>query len=857
MNLLMSNPLLTYITQNKRDAVEYKAQRLIDAADGDVYLVSQAVEEVNKMLSCINNDILLEAYAKKLTSITGHKVASLLKSVKSRQDEQRKIEEAQHVNEGEKALPKWINKERWHDHGFDWRLDTNVQENTGIYFHTGGGNRAQLTNFIIKPIIQIISDDENSKRRITEISNGYTSHVFELPSAAFISPDRFETILLDQGYYLTKDGFAKSHLNKIKTYFLREYKIGYEITNLGWQQEGFFAFSNAVYDNGIKFFNDYGLINVKDTNYLSMGASNILKNLRKGTDSYQNDKKLVYKPTSISWHKWTEIMTEVYGDKGMMGVSWALLAANRDIVLSRSNYCPLPYCYGPIGSGKSQLANSVIALYLHDMKMLNLNQVTIYTFWEYTSRFRNVPMGYNEFDVNSIPEAMTKAFKGMADNEGRLRGTGKKNKSETQEVNCLPMLMGQYLATIDDGSILSRTLAEKFVEVRDRPESQKLKFAELKALEKAGLSGLLVNILEHRGLIEAEYLETYNVVTRSLVNDFKAEGFTPKERIIENYTVVLTLMQLYMQRISFAFTYEEFYKYCKAQIRNLNTVIGESNTLGEFWQLLESCADKGYIEPGWDYKIETMQEVNSIIADRTSKSVSFDKPTRLLFLRFKDVYNVIAKEKKIISGKAMIPDSTVKTYITDQPYYVGAQSNGNFKSKKQGIKKGTSSMVINYDMLVNNGINLLESQEEDNRQQVVLEGFVHQGAKLENILNVEKTIFTLYQDESYYSEGERVEKKIYTRCLIAGRQWLRDLAQGTQIRVSGMLAVTHRNDKDWRAMDVQLVEIIRAVPGNERPADIFPETPVDKPQSFINPQLNFDRDLSADQGADQDDDLPF
>jgi DNA primase len=816
----MSNQLLNYINTHKQDAVVYKAMHLVEKAGDDMFQKSQAVDDIKSMLACIQNEVLLEGYVKLVAGITGFKFATLVKVVKGAQDDEKKKTEEQHVGDGQKAIPKWVNKDRLNDIGFDWKIDTFYPENTGMYFPYSSGYMVQLSNFVIKPIVQIISDDEMSRRRITEIANGSKSHVFEFPSSAFTSTTKFETILMDQGYYLFKDGFTQPHLNKIKSYYLSHYPIGYEITNLGWQEEGFFAFSNVIYFNGVKEFDEYGLAEVDGIKYLSMGSSNILKNLRKGTDIYKNDKHLRYDPAPISFKSWSKLMLEVYEEKAMMGIAWCLLAVNRDIVSARTSYCPIPYCYGAAQSGKSQFVASLIALFTKGLRPFNLNQGTEFAFWEYMGRFRNVLMAFNEFDVMSVEEKRIRAFKGVADVEGRNKGSGRKNKSETMEVACLPVLLGQYLATMDDNSLLGRTTPEKFVENNDRPPEQILAFEKLKAYEEVGMTGLLINILEQRNFVSDNYLQTYSEVTHALKADFAKEGFTPKNRVIENYACMLSLMRLYNQdvRLDFAFTYDDFYRYCKNKVMNLNTMIGESNSLGEFWKMLEHLADNGYIEPGWEYKIETATEVKSIIAEKSSKKiVSFDKPTRLLYLRLNSCYPIFAKEKKNISGKAAIGEATIKSYLEDQPYYVGAQSGGNFKSKKHNLTKNTSSMVLNYDMLQANEVNLLDTQEEaeEAREQVVIEGKIQADARIQNNFGTEKALFVIYQDQSYHKGDMKVDNPVYTKCFWINLDLVKQLRQDSIVKATGFLNVRTWEGRQHLTLEVSKVEFVKTVEPEE------------------------------------------
>lgn len=814
----MSNPLIEYIDLHKQDAVIFKTLALLEGTENDVYRRTLAVDELRDMLANIQDDILSEFYTKKVAGYAEMKTATLIKGIKEVKEEAKKKDE-QYVGEGKYPLPKWVDETRLNNIGFDWKLDTANPDNTGIYFERSENFMVRRTNFTMKPIVHIMSQEMDGNRRITEMNNGYTSHVFELPSKAFLSSDIFESILMDQGRYFL-DGLTKGDLNKLKTYYLFQYPLGYELERLGWQDEGFFAFSNYVYrnDTGLVKFDEYGLADVDGIKYLSMGSSNILKNLRKGTDRYKDDKYLRYDVSPITFGEWARLIIKVYGDKGMMLIAWALLAANRDIVADRTDYCPIPYAYGAAQSGKSQFMASLSALFFKGRKPFNLNQGTEFSFWAYCGRFKNVPAIFNEFDENGIDPKRVKAFKAMADMEGRLKGTGKGNKTETQEPVALPCILGQYLSTMDDGAVLGRTVPEKFVEDNNRPPEQVEAFNKLKGYEKQGISSLLCPVLEGRKHIEDNYIQVNDSINRALKADFANDNLTPKNRVIEGYTSVLALTKLYEDRLDLGFTYDDFYIYCKNKTLTLNNLISESNSLGEFWKTIEQLADNGWIEAGWDFKVETHTEVKSLIGDKNSKNVrSFEKPTRLLFIRLNNVYAVFAKEKRQVTGKAAIPYDTIKGYLQEQPYFVGTQSNGNFNSKKQNIKKGTSSMVLNYDMLNAHDINLerLESNEEA-REQVELEGLVSgRDATLENIMGIEKVAFTLYQDKSYINDQNlTVKDDKYTKCYFkdAGSLWF--LKIGAKVKISGSLLITKRGDREFRSMEVHEIELQVPVPGS-------------------------------------------
>lgn len=803
----MTNALLEYIEEHSEDAVLYKASSLIMEAGDDVHEKDRILHPIGKMLENVNSELLYEHYKKSISKLLDVKPAVIDNLVKKNVEKKNKEESVQVLKENQKGLAKWINKDYYYTYGFDQRNDDQRKENTGIYFAKGGEGAVQLTNFTIKPLIHVFSSDDTN-RRLTEINNGYVKEVIELPSRAWGSADMFESTLMDKGVFFCNDGFAKSHLNRLKSVFLPQYPRCYELKNLGWQSEGFFAYSNLIYQEGTKSFDEYGIAEVDDVKYLSMGASKALAGLRDQDDDYKNDKYLKYVHTDLSFSAWTQYMMDAYDEKGMMGACFAIMACFKDIIFKRNNNCPIPYLFGAAQSGKSKFAESVASLYTVDMPALNLNQTTEFALWERLGRFSNVPMLFNEFDEKSIKEEFTRAFKGAYDGEGRNRGTGKKGKSQTQPINCLPVLLGQYLSTGDDGALLQRTLPIKFVENNNRTDFQLRRFKELKQYEKKGITSISCELFKHRAYVldnfSTRYYEQLDQMKAALAKD----GLLPKDRILENFVNGITITSLIMDKIDLAFNLNAFFEYCKDQIKTLSVIISETNALADFWKTVELLVDQEMIEQGYHFKIETKSEVNVAGKERnTTIKKHFDEPKKLLYLRFNTIHSLYQKEYKMAKGKSGIDAATVQIYMTDQPSYIGSSPSSSFKTNK-GKSTITSSYVFDYDMLQ---VNIERGKdEEDNRVQVDVEGILQHDAKVQDILGVLKLSFTITQDESYWSDSIYIEKMIYTICTSKDTNSVSSLKKGGKVKIAGLLEEKLIGDSLRRRLEVNSIEILNS-----------------------------------------------
>lgn len=801
----MHNPLLEYINQHKTDAVIFKASELFKLAQGDPFAEDLVLGKISDMLSCFQSDLIKETYTTKISKLIKVKPALLSKLV--RKDSDKKQEESiQHVPEGQKALPKWINREKFYTRGFDQRCDEQNMDNTGIYFAVTNNEARQLTNFSIKPIVHIKSDDSESNRRLTEINNGWVKEVIELPSKAWSSPDMFESILLEKGVFMTFDGFSKSHLSKMKAVFLKEYVVCRELNKLGWQSQGFFAFSNVIYKDEIIEYNEYGVAEVENTNYISMSASNALSGHSDSEDDYKNDKYLRYILTDLTFSRWSKYMVEVYGDSGMMGVCYSLIACFKDIIFRRNNNCPLPYAFGAVQSGKSKFAESVASVFLHNMPAFNLNNGTDFALAQRLERFYNVIQLFNEFDEATLPENRTRTFKGAFDGEGREKGSGRKGKSKTQEINCLAFLLGQFLSTGDDGSLLQRTLPEKFVENNERTEAEIKVYDELKEYEKNGITSISCEIMAQRKYVQDNYVERFNDNNRLIKTALAKQELVAKNRIVENYTNAYSMVDLISDKISLAFSKEKFFKHCIKQIVSLSSVVSESNALSEFWKTVEFLVSQDLLEQGWDYKVETVSSVKVSNGREETASKAFPVPKKLIFIRFNTIHNLYLKQKKLTSGKSGLNAETVLLYMKDQDSYIGNNPSGKFKSKR-GMSANTSSYVFDYDKL-NVDLDMFIDKEEE-ATVTTLEGKVLRDATLLEVMGIVKVKFTLLQDDSYPKDGQLIEKKTYTMCLFNNTEDQLMLKQDKIVKVTGVLQLN--KNSDFRQMEVKSIDYLRQI----------------------------------------------
>ena len=444
---------------------------------------------------------------------------------------------------------------------------------------------------------------------------------------------------------------------------------------------------------GLEKLDDWGIVKHDDINYLISAGSEAYRKLQEsGKDPYENQRFLTYKQSPVNFETWGKQMQKVYGQKGIVGIAYAILTIFKDLVFDVDNNCPHLYAYGEPSSGKSKWAESITAIFYYRRAAFNLNSGTDFAFFSYMSLFANCPSHLNEFDIEVIKLEWFEAIKGAYDGEGRERGKyGMKNATEIQKILSTLILTGQKLVTDNDNSVVSRSLIESFSTDNDRTEQQKKDYDTLKDWERMGMNSILLEVLHHRAVMEKEYKGTLNDLLSQWRKD-KPNARDINQRILQNYAHLATGYTIIGKFIVFPQGESDFKEYCYTQAIYWSQFIRRSDTLSVFWRTVEFLANKDYHEPmsikeGWDYVIEEVVEIIVRPTREKEELRKFNTPTKILFLRLNNVYPLFMNDYKSKHGKVAMTMENLLHYIKSRPYYLGPIKQKKFTRIIQESKK--------------------------------------------------------------------------------------------------------------------------------------------------------------------------
>lgn len=647
---------------------------MCEGINDDQFKLGKAKESVLQLLLLIPNDIIRGNYFDAIIKKYKWPKGEMQKRLNALLDEKEEVQD-DGATELDK-MPGWMNKEEFMAKGY---CSIKNPKRVGYYGFNAGG-KVEITNFLITPIFHIYG--EQSKHLI-EIDNGKRKATLEIESKCLVSIELLQNAVVREGAYLVYG--TKPQWLRIATDLLSSFALCYPVEWLGWQQSGFFGFINKIFtpSQGLQDLSEWGVHVHDNENYLISAASPAYTHvLKSGNDEFENFRVLSWRPGKITFSEWAAQMLRVYKEKGPVAVAYVVLTLFRDIVFDIDNNCPHLYGYGERSSGKSKWAESISAVFYKKRSAFNLNSSTDHAFFTYMRMFINCPSFLNEFDIEVVRPEWFQAIKGAYDGESRQRGVmGSKNKIEIMKIRSTLMLIGQYLVTADDNSVVSRSLIEPFTE-RELTEDDKREYDKLKAYEENGLSNLIVEILKHRAYVKEHYRDQFNEILNRWRRGYTGDQANFNQRIMQNWCHLLTCWKLISDHIPLPLSVDQFEVYCKNSAEKWSRFIRQTDTLNEFWQTLGFLADQGMIEEGWDYKIEFVNTVR--IRKSRDEEVSHDFPgvTKVLFVRLNNVHKLYQesfKKRSSSKGKEALSLENLRHYFTGRKYFIGASKQKVFK----------------------------------------------------------------------------------------------------------------------------------------------------------------------------------
>jgi len=242
------------------------------------------------------------------------------------------------------------------------------------------------------------------------------------------------------------------------------------------------------------------------------------------------------------------------------------------------------------------------------------------------------------------------------------------------------ILIGQYLCTMDDNSIVSRSIIEGFNE-RELSDEDKKQYDQLKAYEEAGLSSLLLQILQHRQFFKETYRNRFNENLSAwrykAIESNKDSAYN--QRVIQNWCHLFTCWQLISNHIQLPVSNQVFEDYCFEKGLQWSSFMRSSDTLSEFWNTVSFLVDQGLIIEGWDYKIESVVQIRIRNGRKEEHTHPFNGPTKVVYMRLNNIHKHYQQAYRTRTGKEGMTMENLLHYFSSRKYFLGSNKQSRFK----------------------------------------------------------------------------------------------------------------------------------------------------------------------------------
>lgn len=599
-----------------------------------------------------------------------------------------------------------------------------------IIANQDGGYR-QVSNFELEPLFHIESTI-NAKRLYRLTNNRGIRRELEIAQKDMVSLTAFKTKVESFGNFLFTG--TDGDLNKIKAYLYEHTKTCREVEQLGWQREGFWAWSNGVLDdNGeMRSIDELGSVEAKGQWYYLPALSSFFK---ADTQLFQFERRFIHTPSGTDLNTLAEKMLVVYGDNAIVGIGYTLATLFRDYIFRRFNSFPMLNIFGQKGTGKTEMAITLLHLFGNHADGLNMTNATLPALADHVSHCRNALVHIDEYK-NSVEYDKIEFLKGLYDGTGRSRmNMDRDKKKEMTPVDCGIILTGQERTTADN-ALFSRVIYLTVSQTVFSAE-QNAAYEDLKRYEKQGLTCITNELLAQREWVLENYEKQLAITKeemRQATDTRHIEG-----RILQNWTMVLAMLRTLEGRIALPFNYDQALKVFVEGMERQNGEVKSSNEIANFWVAVETMLTNGDIETGYDLKLYFgKSDVRCHKGSGVSRQeMNYSQTYDVIYLSTSRVFKLYAKLMKGTkdSKSSIIDEGSLRHYLTAQDEYMGEcvkmfkvptrlrQNPSEGKSFTESgqaltvLQKANRSLVFNYAKLVENygiDLNVESKMDEDN-----------------------------------------------------------------------------------------------------------------------------------------------
>jgi DNA primase catalytic core len=638
------------------DYILWKVQQDEKKTKNPVYK-SELIKNTAALIACYDEASKHEVYL--------DAVSAIIKPKKAWQDELKTfVADKSPVTETKSRIPKGISMEDYYEWGF-------YAQNNCYFFQDRKGEPVQQSNFTMIPLFHI--ESTTNAKRLYEVKNKHNIiRVVEIPQRDLVSIAAFKVRIESLGNFLWTG--SEADLNRLKSWLYEKTETCKEITQMGWQKDGFFAWGNGIYNGKFSEVDKYGIARHGENNYYIPAKSEIYTSEE---NLYEFERKFIHIEGNITLREYIKKFTKVFGDNGKIAICYFVASVFRDIVINRFEKFPMLNLFGPKGAGKNACAESLLHFFGLRPKIPNLHNTSKPALADHVATSANALCVFDEYR-NDLEMEKREFLKGLWDGTGRTRmNMDKDKKKETTSVDQGVIVCGQQMATADI-ALFSRFVVLSFTQT-EYSDEEKLNFQELEEINKRGLTHLTHQVLKHRQYFVEHYkksVEKLAVTFKKLIGDALVET-----RILNNWLCIMGAYATLDNELEFPWDFNETIQLAVRLMLVQNSETKKNDDLGSFWKIVQYMVASNILIEGGDFKTAYTNKVTwrKGIQKGDAETVTWMEGKNIFWLNMQRVFNLY-KNQVLREGDKPLPESTVEYYLKNSKAF-------QFETKKESFKK--------------------------------------------------------------------------------------------------------------------------------------------------------------------------
>jgi len=519
------------------------------------------------------------------------------------------------------------------------------------YFFYDDKGKKFASNFVIRNT-HLIKGRE--PKRVIEATNTYNhKEIFVITSEDFASIQKFKGKIEGLGNYIW---FGTSQqFNIIKSHIFRDTKEANEITFLGYNPDyNIYCFSNGLYD-GTRFVssdND-GFCSLGKRHFYIPFASSINEN----NNHFDNYRKFIHLSNKVTFDNWSKQFIRVFGNNGIIALSYILALLFRDIIFSKLHFFPHLFLFGPPQSGKSAQSDSIMSLFGVPQPPINLEAgSTAVGSFRKLEQISNAAIAFNEFKSNLDPKLIG-MLKAAYDGQGREQGLFTNDSAtKSSKIRSGLIIAGQDIPA-NDPALFSRIIPLTYTKHDTYTHEQTEDYNKLRDMEKMGVTSVTLELLKFREKFISEFPQKYRIVIKQLKDEYRDSAMA--ERSIDNFAVLQASIEIIQTKLSLPFNLKMFKDIVTGIIIEYSSMLKESSDVYKFWEAFENLCIKRILSPDVHYAIRNVPVKNN--------------NHEVIFIRWRQVY---PEYRKWVFEQRGIPlnEGTLLKYLKNSPEYMCSEN---------------------------------------------------------------------------------------------------------------------------------------------------------------------------------------